>query len=95
MIQKLIKRGSHLKHAKFDKVSKIERSIQDYKEKNIEQLVVPTRAIVLFEYEKTKFKLLKPEWSHGFEFCGHKLQMAQAEHPTTILWENDASTKCK
>lgn len=86
----LTKRGTCLKNSKFDEALEIEQQINEYKNKHADKVCSPSQAIVLFEYETAKLVLLKKDWAKGFHFCGSRLGIKKACHPTDIIWENDS-----
>jgi hypothetical protein len=83
-----------LRNANFDKASEIEVKINAHKNENLQKICRPTSVVVLYEYEKAKLKVLKEEWCNGFHFQKHQLSIKSPAHPTNIIWENDAQTRC-
>lgn len=50
----LMTRATTLQNADFDKQVKVEKNIDEYVQKNYENIITPTRAFIVFEYDVTR-----------------------------------------
>ena len=69
IIKFLQKRGSYLKNAKFTEAEAIENKINTYKNENLDEIVTPVHAFVLFEHEVAHNTALKDYAKDAFSFC--------------------------
>jgi hypothetical protein len=93
VINMLYKRTGALVGANFDAAKKVESSIDEFIEKNYENVVTPTRAFCIFEFDKTsvELKLGKNREIHFAEnspFGECTLKFKKATDPTIVIHED-------
>jgi len=99
VIKWLQQRGTHIKNEKWDKVDKVEKTIDDALKKDkqlLDKLQRPCSAFITMETEEGYYRLenyndtvemAQYKEKYG-TFLGHEIEVRSASEPTDIIWEN-------
>ena len=96
MLKFLEQRAVALRSANFEKATKIEHEMTQFKDENFKMLTEPNTAYVTFKYESAYLKCLelydaegKPDGTNtAFSYKSEPLNIKRANQPTNLLWEN-------
>ena len=90
MMNLLAKRANALRKRNFAKAKRIQEQMTKYKNENFEKLFIPKKFFCTFRTEYAYHKALEV---NTFQFQGEDINIAQAQEPTDIIWENRHFTK--